>query len=129
MLYPKPSSNRHIRRIHHTERVIKNRANLAYELGYTTQAVAWFPYKRCNKEEEHRLYRAVEIPCPCEIRNKWNYTKEKNKPTNILADHVSCSCYTCTYLKRKWNGNSKKVWHNQEKRALTNFKEQIQDIG
>ena len=125
MLYPKPGSNKHIRRIHHTERVIKNRADLAYQLGYTTQAVAWSPYKKCNKEEEHRLYRAVGVPCPCEKYSRWSYTKEKNKPTNILADHVSCGCYNCTYEKRKWYGNSKKMWRMQEKKALASFEEQV----
>ena len=101
----KPGYARRIRRIHHTQRIIQKRAREGWALGYVRGYYNWRPYKDCCYDERygvHRMYLLLGVPCPCTQRyyngHYWVsmhvISRERNAPTNILADHLSCAS-TC----------------------------------
>lgn len=122
----KPGLQRRLRRFHHVERIINRRAKLAYQLGFTPMPIRWQPFKKCWYVDDHRLYRALGVTCPCEWEelgyNWWKENKEKNEPTNELADHKSI---TDSWYDRKVYGNSKKVLTRQELRAFDSYQQQL----
>lgn len=125
----KPGLQHRLKRFHHTERVINRRAKLAYQLGYTPMPIHWQPFKRCWHVEDYRLYRVLKLSCPCEWgRDSWHKVcREKNRPTNELANHKSHTCSRCggNGAYRRIYGNSKIVLTRQEIRAIDRYQQQL----
>ena len=99
-MYNKPGYAKRIRRIHHTERMIQRRAQRGWDLGYVPGNYRWRPYTECCYSERygvHRLYHLLGLPCPCMTQHGFHRlgitSKQRNKPTNDLADQKSCGSY------------------------------------
>jgi len=127
----KPGVRKKLRRRHHTQRVIDNRAQLAYALGYTPMPVYWQPYIKCWDIEGHRLYRALGCECPCEWDFRSTYgqiSKEKNDPTHQLAKHKTCNCVHCKSPRWYYRGSqTKEALGRRQYRALEEHKHQLQE--
>lgn len=102
----KPGVRKRLRRRHHTQRVINNRAQLAYALGYTPMPVRWQPYRMCWNVDGHRLYKALGVECPCEwdLLNLRRTCRERNEPTNELSKHKTCDCERCKHPRWYYRG-------------------------
>lgn len=126
----KPGLHRRLRRFHHTRCVIYRRAHLAYQLGFSPMPIRWQPFRKCWRTSDHRLYAAIGVECPCEWDKSswWRVSREKNPPTNELADHKTCSC-SAYRRNRKLHGNTRAAFTNQEVRALDSCEQQIEELA